>query len=111
MAKDNSSRRDSRNSQRGRILRLLIQARGGWVSLTEILALGIAQYNARLFELRGLGFRIENRRRQHCSEFRLVPGPAASAPEPKQCSINLPDTAEGDWLFPDDAPPRHLDLG
>ena len=102
----------ARATQRGRILRLLIEARGSWVSLPEILALGI-EYNSRIFELRGLGFRIENRRRQHCSEFRLVPGPAASAPEaePKQCSINPADTAEVGWLFPDDAPPRHLDLG
>ena len=30
MAKDNSSRTDCRNSQRGRILRLLIEAHGGW---------------------------------------------------------------------------------
>src|SRR5438874_2056209 len=106
MAKDNSSRIDSRNSQRGRILRLLIEARGGWVSLPEILALGIAQYNARVFELRGLGLKIENRRRQHCSEFRLVPGPnAAAAPEASDNCTRL----ESGSLFGDLAPERYPD--
>jgi len=51
----------NRQTQRGLILRLLIDARGEWVPLPEILALGIAQYNARVFELRRLGFAIENR--------------------------------------------------
>jgi hypothetical protein len=51
---------DSRSNQRGRILRLLIEARGDWVSLPEISACA-AQYNARIFELRRLGFSIVNR--------------------------------------------------
>lgn len=50
-----------RNTQRAAILRLLIAARGAWVPLPNILVLGIAQYNARIFELRALGFRIENK--------------------------------------------------
>jgi hypothetical protein len=66
-------------NQRSRILALLIAARGGWVSLPEILQLGIAQYNSRFFELRRLGFRIENRRdSQQESFFRL--GQASPAP-------------------------------
>ena len=48
-------------TQRDRILGLLIEARGEWVPLPEVLALGIAQYNARIFELRRLGFNVENR--------------------------------------------------
>jgi hypothetical protein len=48
-------------TQRGRILELLIR-RGNWVPLPELLALGIAQYSARIHDLRALGFRIENRR-------------------------------------------------
>ena len=80
---------DSRKTQCSRILQLLIQARGGWVPLPEILALGIAQYNARLWELRRLGFRIENRteRRdgQRHSYFRLAmsatPGDQSLTPE------------------------------
>jgi hypothetical protein len=48
-------------TQRSKILALLVQARGAWVPLPDILALGIAQYNARIFELRRLGFAVENR--------------------------------------------------
>ena len=48
-------------TQRDRILGLLIEARGEWVPLPTILGLGVAQYNARIFELRRLGFNVENR--------------------------------------------------
>lgn len=48
-------------TQRDRILGLLIEARGEWVPLPDILALGVAQYNARIFELRRLNFNIGNR--------------------------------------------------
>lgn len=63
--------------QSERILSLL---RGnGWVPLPELLALGIAQYNARIFSLRKSGFVIENRTvwhgRQRHSAFRLVSEP------------------------------------
>lgn len=47
-------------TQRDKILGVLISARGGWVPLGEIMQ-HAAQYNARLFELRRLGFHIENR--------------------------------------------------
>lgn len=50
-----------RKSQRAAVLKLLLDARGAWVPLPEILALGVAQYNARVYELRRLNFRIENR--------------------------------------------------
>jgi len=56
---------------------------GVWVPLPEILALGCAQYSARVHELRKLGFRIENKTarvgNQRHSWFRLVgvmPAPA-----------------------------------
>jgi hypothetical protein len=52
--------KDTRATQRGRILELLIAARGEWVPLPRI-AGRAAQYNARIFELRRLGFRIANR--------------------------------------------------
>jgi hypothetical protein len=48
-------------TQRAVILRLLLDARGAWVHLPEILWFGIAQYNARIFELLRLGFDVENR--------------------------------------------------
>ena len=50
----------SAKNQRAKILSLLVGARGGWVPLPEI-ARCAAQYNARVFELRRLGLRIENR--------------------------------------------------
>lgn len=75
---DNSSK-----TQRSRILRLLIAARGSWVPLPEIMACA-AQYNARIFELRKK-FNIENRTEtidgQRHSWFRLIPsGTPKSAP-------------------------------
>src|SRR5580700_8316978 len=63
---------DSRKTQRAQLLRLLIEARGAWVSLPAILELGVAQYNSRIHELRGQGFLIENRRDGVRSWFRLV---------------------------------------
>lgn len=50
-----------RKTQSAAVLRLLIDAHGSWVPLPQILALGIAQYNARILELRRLSFNIENR--------------------------------------------------
>ena len=52
--------RDSRTSQRAKILQLLNSARGDWVPLPRI-ADHAKQYNARLFELRRLGLHIENK--------------------------------------------------
>ena len=73
--------KESRSTQRGKILKLLIASRGGWVPLPTI-ADCAAQYNARIFELRRLGFRIANRTRlvngtKH-SWFRLEPRPATA---------------------------------
>lgn len=51
----------TRANQRSQILRLLISARGSWVPLPKIAELA-CQYNARLYELRRLGFRIANNR-------------------------------------------------
>jgi hypothetical protein len=74
---------ESANTQRGRILRLLIDARGGWVPSPEIAAMA-QQYNSRLLELRRLNFRIENRTEEvdgvRRSWFRLIPGPVQVEP-------------------------------
>ena len=71
---------DSRSTERARILDLLTSARGGWVPLPEIAALA-AQYNARIFELRRVGFAIINRTAERdgvrVSWFRLVSNPPA----------------------------------
>jgi hypothetical protein len=50
-----------RNTQRDKLLELLRSRAGQWVSLPEILELGFAQFGARIFELRRLGFPILNR--------------------------------------------------
>ena len=74
-----------KKSQRDRILGLLIGAHGGWVELPEIMRLA-AQYGARIFELRRLGFKIENRIRDvggvRRSWFRLIPSEQAQAIRP-----------------------------
>jgi hypothetical protein len=68
----------ARATQRGAILRLLIAAKGDWVSLLEIRERA-PQYNARIFELRRLGLRIENKIRdiggKRLSWFRLLNSP------------------------------------
>jgi hypothetical protein len=51
----------SRKTQSAEILRLLVDAPGEWVPLWKILDLHIGQYNARIFDLRRLGFQIENK--------------------------------------------------
>jgi len=58
--------------QRDRLLALLKNRVPNWVPLPEILALGVAQYNARIFELRRLGHRIESKQEGNRSWFRLV---------------------------------------
>jgi hypothetical protein len=92
---------NSFSTQRSRILALLTAARGGWVSLPEILQLGIAQYNSRFLDLRRLGFCIENRRAAQQSFFRLVQASRAPA---------IDTAAPTDSLFPD-MTERHCDLG
>src|SRR4051794_1515634 len=94
--------------QRDKILALLVQARGAWVPLPQITECA-AQYNARIFELRRLGFAIHNRTEfqdgvRH-SWFRLVPNEMATdAPRVLQ--------AEGDGVLfaPDPARAQSLAL-
>ena len=94
-----------RSTQRAAILHLLIAARGEWVPLPQISACA-AQYNARIYELRRLGFRIVNKKKDvdgvRHSWFRLasspiqtsVAMPSASAVE--RVSETLPLFTEGD---------------
>jgi hypothetical protein len=88
----------SRSTQRGRLLGLFVSARGGEVSLPEILALGIAQFGSRILELRAMGFRIVNRQEcrgeQRLSFYKLESGPSAPTLAP-----TAPDPT--DSLFPD----------
>jgi|ERR1035438_10069137 hypothetical protein len=87
----------TRANQCSKILGLLIAAHGSWVSLLDIKECG-AQYNARIYELRRLGFGIENRISEvdgvRKSWFRLKSIPtsvnasqAKSAPPAKESSF------------------------
>ena len=99
-----------RKTQRGEILGLLVSARGQWVELPEIMRLA-AQYNSRLWELRRLGFKIENRIRDvggaRHSWFRLLPSEQAKAvrPEPRSSIAGPGARAVQEPLFAD----RHQD--
>jgi len=64
-------------TQQEKILRLLQSRPNEWVSLPEILSLGVAQYNARIYDLRRMGYLIENKlietiHGQRHTAFRLV---------------------------------------
>jgi hypothetical protein len=90
---------DDRATQRARLLGELIQAKGAEVSLRQILGLGIAQYGARIYELRKLGFRIINRTErvegQTRSWFRLENN------NEQLPLIELPEKCPGGEFYPD----------
>ncbi len=95
--------------QRDRLFALLKDRANLWVPLKDILALGIAQYNARIFELRCLGHRIESKQEGDRSWFRLVIALASAAiPE---LPLILEPSANPESLFGDLAPERHRDDG
>jgi hypothetical protein len=66
-----------RLTQRDRLLRLLAEAQGAEVSLLDILALRISQYNSRILDLRAEGHiiinRVEVKSGVKHSFYRLVP--------------------------------------
>jgi hypothetical protein len=72
---------ESSRTQCGRILGRLIAAHGAEVPLCEISSLA-AQYNARIWSLRKIGFKIVNRTEERDgvrrSWFRLISGPPAA---------------------------------
>ncbi len=106
-------------TQRGRILELLIAARGDWVPLPALLECA-AQYSARIHELRALGFRIENRRERSVagithSWFRLLAAPTTERLEKAREWISAarpkPEEPITGSLFSDPLPERHRDDG
>src|SRR5258708_6493321 len=120
---------ENATTQRGRILGLLIDARGEWVPLPEILACA-AQYNARVWELRRAGYVIENRVERGAdgicrswfrlasepeSATRLEPPPAQTQPPrhgitqlapPSTSSADLPPAQGEDWYTAQTGKPR-----
>lgn len=78
--------------QSDKILEILKTAAGSWVPLPEIQACA-AQYNARIFELRKRGHRIENRTQlvgdSRHSWFRLVPLDASLPSPPKPAATEV----------------------
>lgn len=111
----------TRPRQRDRLLALLEARENLWVPLPDILSLGIAQYGARILDLRRLGHRIESKQEGDRSWFRLVTALASTAipePQPIQEAQANPEkttcgaaSADDSRLFSDDAPLPHLDLG
>jgi hypothetical protein len=93
---------EGRNSQRAKILGLLVAAHGEWVELPKITACA-AQYGARILELRRLGFRILNRTQKvngsRHSWFRLETAPPQS--QPAVAPINRQGSSESLPLFPE----------
>jgi hypothetical protein len=92
-------KRPKPTSQAGRILRLLEDAKGGKVSLPEILALRVSQYTARIHDLRHrYGFSIVNGSepgRPDHTWFRLVADTKLVGPPP----IRSMPTAASTTLF------------
>ena len=66
-------------TQRQKLLELLQSRPNQWIPLPEIMRLGLAQYNARILELRHSGYKIENKIQDiegiRHSWFKLVPQP------------------------------------
>lgn len=75
--------------QQLRIYVVLAERAGQWVPLPDLLQTGVAQYNARILELRRQGIQIDNRTAvlngQRRSWFRLVP----RQPRPAQQPLHL----------------------
>jgi hypothetical protein len=108
----------SRVSQCERLLTLL-KSRSGWVGLDEILGLRIAQFSARILELRRDGYtitnRIERRDGKLLSSYKLLSEPATSAqriqvatPQPTQAPPLLFSDCELQrtkrWVDPEEVP-------
>jgi hypothetical protein len=95
--------------QRDRLLALLKRHAPHWVPLPEILDLGIAQYSARIFELRRLGHGIESKQENSHSWFRLVVNDTAGTiAEPERPRGTAPEANR--TLFGDLQPePRYPD--
>lgn len=102
--------KSSHATQRGRILGLLIAARGGWISLPQILELKISQFGARILELRRSGLKIENRTEtidgQRHSWYRLCTGTGQLSPRksvPTEANHSLfGDVSQGVWCDPEE---------
>jgi hypothetical protein len=107
----NSGPPQSAKPQRAEILGVLIEASGTWVPSSEIAALA-QQYNSRLFELRKLGFCIENRvETDECtgvrkSWFRLVTSVAPGPAKEKTTRADSAASNSDDWYERQTGKPR-----
>jgi len=110
---DTDAECDKKN-QRGRILRLLTKHLGSWVPLSDILDLRIGAYCRRIYELRRIGFQIENRTewqegKRH-SWYRLLSATPTLLPS---CASELREAARKlqspSTLFPTQPEGKHRD--
>jgi hypothetical protein len=87
--------RDSRRTQCDQLLSVFVASLGQWVPLPTILALGIAQFGARILELRRSGYTIRNKTEYRdgkvLSWYRLELEPTQEK-EPEQSGDELPSS-------------------
>ena len=104
---------NSRTTQRTKVLRLLIDAHGGWVPAPELASVGGLQFQTRIHEIRHkLRLTVENRKEyrngQQHSWYRLTTGSTttlAVEPQPGHESEPGPVTLFGDlrpWRDPEE---------
>ena len=86
--------KSSRKTQGDTLLRVL--KLNQWVPLPTILALGIAQFGARILELRRSGYNIRNKTEHRdgkvLSWYRLESEPTQQEKEPEQSGDELPSS-------------------
>lgn len=97
-----------KSNQRNRLLALLNARANLWVPLPDILTLRIAQYNARIHELRSLGHHIESKQDGDRSWFRLVDLASTVIPESE---VITEKSANPEMLLGGLAAERHRDNG
>lgn len=96
----------SRKTKADKLLALLKAHVNRWVWLPGVMAAGGSQYNARIYELRQRGHRIESLQQGERSWFRLIVNslPLQPDPHPTPQPDPQPTRASTDLLFP--LPPR-----
>ena|SRR5882762_4960498 len=102
-------RHPDKSNQRNRLLALLNAHANLWVPLPDIMALRIAQYNARIYELRSLGHCIESKQDADRSWFRLVT--ALASPAIPDIEAIKEQSANPEMLLGELVSERHRDDG
>ena len=94
-------RHSKHNTQRQQLLAELKAVAPDWLPLVRVMEVGGPQYNARIFELRALGYRIENRQEGDHSWFRLLVNPPPPVTLQAESQSSTPTESGPDSLFGD----------